>query len=173
MITLSDQQVTECYTGVEKLLYSITHKAAFNHQRHFDDLIGKTHTSFMECVNSFDPTRNVKFSTFVAARAALDLQNVCMKDRKVRETEESYRNEYDDLSSHNTFLLDLRDEVGEDARYVLDLIFEDDSRFNNRIIYEGDDTSCQKALKNYLHYDGWGRKRIYAAFKEIQERLNT
>lgn len=170
--------LTETYKDMRGLVSETAFRFWEAHGGDLDDLKAQANLIFIEAVDSHDPQR-AKLTTWVVCSIRQGLLYY-MRSTWYRPTHNSIGNGHDDdfefasKSDENFSVMELLDEMEQDARIVLCLFLNtpkevilsifDDKNF--RLDHAG---GCiRNRLRNRLRQMGWTIRRIREAFEEIK-----
>lgn len=158
--------IEESYVDVEKLLYQTAHLFQKRYGGEFDELVGIANLAFTEAYRSYNGAS--KFATwtrFVAWRLMLDHVDNEIKSKRTRPQDF-------EITEHKSPLIDVLDELEEDAKTVVELVLHTPEDLQLLIQDSGGGIKKIKSvLTMYLSKLGWKQKRIKQSFLQIQEAL--
>ena len=174
--------LAETYADMRGLVSETAYRFWRNHGGDLDDLKAQANLIFIYAVDDYDSSKGTKISTWVAYRIKKRLLDY-MRSGYVP-NHNSIGDEHDDdfqfesKSNENFSVMELLDEMEQDARIVLCLFLNtpkevlltifDDKNF--RLDHTG---GCMRnRLRNRLRQMGWTIRRIRKAFDEIKSVTN-
>lgn len=176
--TLHKEILEETYKDVQKLIFATAWDFWNIYGGSIDDLIGQANLIFIEALDDYDSSRGTKLTTWVAFRIKKG-----MLDYRRNQNRNKYKPTYFSiverplkiypLSDKEFSVMELLDELGQDAHIVLQLFFDtpreimvDIRNSHQRIDYV--QAAVRNRLRNRLRQMGWTMKRIRKAFDEIK-----
>lgn len=171
--TLKNQTPNETYASIELLLHNITHKFSAQYQLPYNDLLSYVHSIYPTIVERYNPTKGTKFSTWVAFATRMSLITHTKKELRHMGYEE-INEEICGSECQSTFLIDLLEDISDDARYIVNIILNE-KRSLSRMMQRKNVKQSKRYLKVLTMYlrdrMGWSSARIEDAISCITKSL--
>lgn len=166
---LDEEQVTEAYESVEKMLYTICHSFARQYNWSFDELVSEARFQFMRAYRSFNPGKGAKLSTWVHFVVSRKLITYIGKEIERVNNELPFPEDLEPGSSPANSIMGMLEFLTADAREVLTLITELPAPFASRLRMDNrtSDRGVRKTLVGYLKDSGWEWERIDETMDEL------
>lgn len=165
----SDLAILTTLDDVKSFIFEQVKRARridYKHRHDYEDLVSEAVVGFMEAYNSFDPRKGTigRRASFLAWYRLLHyLQTEPPVPIELKE-------EVLGSSRDKPFwLVDLLDELSEDARFVVELVL--DMPEDLALIMCEEDLAPITVIKYYLIGGGWSGSKIASVFKEVREAL--
>lgn len=177
--TLRKEILTETYKDVQRLIFATVWKFWNIYGGDIDDLIGQAHLIFIDTVDNYDSSRGTKFTSHIAARIKARLFDYMRKGNGYKphaQIDDEFAGLY--LAPNENFsVIELLDEMGQDAHIVLQLFLEMPRDFMVNILNKSGrmdhvQSAVRNRLRNRLRQMGWNVRRIKKAFEEIKGVTN-
>lgn len=183
---LQEDILTTTFYDTERMINKAVKNFYLRYGGEINDWKAEAHLIFMKAHNSYDDNCQVKFTTYLHTLLYTLLQSYYIKYVSRTQTllfdhEELVRN-VADAKRQPYHLVDLLDEMKQDARALIQLIWEMPEELKREKL-----TPCNKSkyyksnhalhmkvfLKSYLRSKGWTHTRIQKTFTEIGEKINA
>ena len=172
MLTMTRDPRTETYRDVEKLIYRTCYDFARRYGGDIDELVSTGNEAYACAYNSYDPSRNALFSTWVRTQVWYALMNERKARYRIRErcagddTETWARNESE--FDMDEFAIGL----SPDSQHILGLLQTPPAALADVATAKGDHgINWRSTLKSYLRAAGWTHARVAESFAEIAQAL--
>jgi len=160
------QQITaENYKSCQLLIYRLTHNAATQFHIPFEEVLGQANFAFVQASYRYK-NKNIKLSSWISLLISKSLQDWCKINYKGYNTE-LLEDEMFGSVEHNSFLVTFKDELNDDGRFVVDLIF---TMLNNKRT-DIKSKSYIVTVRKQLRKAGWAFPRIEKAIANVKTQL--
>ncbi len=176
---LRKEVLTETYEDLQKLVYKTAWEFWKSHGGDIDDLIAQANLIFIDAFDTYDSECGTELSTWVVSSVWYKLLGYVRKengDRPHTQIDKVFVETFP-TANKNFSVLELIDEMTQDAHIVLRLFFEtprdvvvDLLDTKKRMFYV--QRAMQKRLKNRLRQMDWSARRIKEAFGIIKRVIN-
>jgi RNA polymerase sigma factor (sigma-70 family) len=159
----------ESYIDYKDLVYKMAWKFWNTCGGDFDDLVQEANQIFILAMDSYDPTKGTKFSTWLYINLRGGLLDY-LKERNNR-PQVQYDEKYHDIKKHNGNgkLVDFIDELGTNTREIIALILDPPPMLTKTALKKQKPKINKRILYNFLRDCwGWDIPQILAVFKEIE-----
>lgn len=168
--------LAETYEDVKLLIFGAVWKFCGGYGGNVDDLISQANLIFIDAFDSYDPSKGAKFTTWLTWKIKKGLLDYMRKER-VYVTDIHISNEFIEeypALDRSFSVMELLDEMGQDAYIVLQLFFETPRDVMANIVnnYNRADhaqTAMRNRLQNRLRQMGWTMRRTKKAFEQLKE----
>lgn len=165
--TLEQDALTETYHDTEKLIQHTVHRFVESHGGKYDDLIELSGPLFMKAYHTYEMDRGAFPARlrFILWHGLLDAKRIASKRNGKVVFKDLQEEDYTAPRSFN--LLEFMDELSEDARLVVQAVFETPWEFDPC------PTQIRMMIREFLSQPaiGWDRERISKSFLEIRSAL--
>jgi len=178
---LQKDALTETYYDMQNLISTIAWKFYLRYGGDFEEWKAQANLSFVEGYNNHKRTK-AKLSTWLCwgiRTNLLDYANSLYKQMPktvpypTAQEDRNYIKEIEDKGNPSFSPLELLDELQEDTKTIVLLIWNPTEELKNMKVKNGENPCHMKvALRKYLHDIGWTGRRIKEAFIEIAEVIN-
>lgn len=171
--------LTEAFANSRNLIASIAWHFWQANGGDLDDLIAQANLLFIDAVDSYDPTKNAKLSTWIFITVRNGLLEYVRNRNVYKTTYTAIDDEFVDTypaSSNDISVMEFIDDMTQDAHIVLSLFLETpreilvNIRNDNKRIDHARFT-MRNRLWNRLRQNGWSKHRTTNAFKEIKSLI--
>jgi len=167
---LQKEILTETYLDMDNLICDIVWKFIKRYGGEFDELKAEANFLFISAVESYQKTKG-KLTTWLHHRIWRGLQDSAKTERA-----QTHFELYEELVSdkHHSNLFLILNELGDDGRTIIKIIFEPPEGITDKDLETGFKSyKTRMYLKNYLSSKlGWTGKRIKESFTEIRQIIN-
>lgn len=132
------------------------------------ELLSLSDAIFMDAISRFDPSRGLKFSTFLYSKLTKELRDFM---RRYPRTQEDCEILLEDPRSRHDKRLEFMDALhgmSDEACEVIELVIGIPGEILGT---PGSPREARARLRGFLDAGGWSNRRITAAFNEIREVL--
>ena len=163
------------YEDFHLLVFYITHSFATRFDIPFDDLISEAHVAFVKAFDSYDPSHGTKVSSWIYHEVWTGLMSFMRKELRHRNLEELTDQTPMGFTTQSTFLLDLQDDLGRDARALMEILLSGPRDFStlcrwNQVTTR---TGALEALREYLEDRGWPTRSISRGISDLRALVNN
>lgn len=177
--SLREEALTETYEDLQKIVY----KTAWGFWRFYggdiDDLIAQANLIFIDAFDSYNPEHGAKLSTWVASSIWWRLLDYMRKGNGNRPHTQidKVSAETFPTTNENFSVIELLDEMTQDAHIVLQLFFETPrdvvvDLLNTKERMDYVQRAMQNRLMNRLRQMNWSVRRIKEAFNIVKKAIN-
>lgn len=170
MIPSQDEMIDQ----YSKLVYYIAHRLAkqYNMEQDVQDLAQAAFLLLLEEYEKYDPNK-AKMCTWVYQRTYYCILNIAGGSKRHREVLVDFTNTSNPVSStpsHESWIVRISRELSTEALVLIHTILESPAELSG-IIRGRAPKSSANALKTHMIENGWSRRDLRKAWKEIQECL--
>ena len=160
--------ISESYAKVESLIYHTCHKFWQAHGGDLEEHISVANYYFVHAYNTYTNT-NSSFVTWLRWCIWHGLLDEIAKNKRAHRYRscDTKKETYGGVG-----LVDLLDDLGSDAKSIVELIFDVPDLLQDLILENGNGPCALRgSLKAYLFTKGWTKKQIGDSFSEIKEAI--
>lgn len=173
---LRKDALSETYTDIEKLIYDIVWKFKDRYGGDIGELVAEANLIYVLAFDSYNETKGAlsTWMHFCIRKGLLDFLKSTRQQNR-------YGLKFYPLSEAKgvsiqkfrpLHLLEMLEEVGEDAKVVIRLVFYPPEGITKEDLEGGFSACrCRRYLRQYLHDLGWTGRRIKESFQEIRRIL--
>jgi hypothetical protein len=186
---LQEDILTTTFFDTEKMINKAVWTFFFKYGGEVGDWKAEAHLIFMKAHNTYDKKHGTKFSTYLHYLLYCCLEtyykNYVSKSLPLNYNPELVDGDLENIPDPKqqlTYLVDLLDEMKEDAKMLTELIWEMPEDLQKGELKPGNKNKYYKNnyaihmkvfLKNYLRKLGWTHSRIQKTFTEIGDTINA
>ena len=160
--------MAECYKDVKQLIFRVVDRFHTRYGGELQEYLSIGNLAFVEAFHTFDSTKSI-FTTWVYNKVYNALGDHYRKE--LRRQRGDTRTE---VKSSKTYemdtLFELTADLDNDARSILQLIFETPQDLYHLICDDGGDNKKVKhIIAGYLKSNGWTRQRVAKSYNQITQ----
>jgi len=176
---LRKEILSETYEDMKKLIFKVSWEIKASHGGEINDLIGQANLLFIYALDEYDETES-GLSTWLRRYIRAGLKNYIRSEQrhKSRHVQISIDSIDVNLQVFDSFsLMELLDEMGEDALTIVQLLFETPNDILLTALKSGKRMNHMKSymrrrLRNRLRQWGWTACRITKTFGEMRKVIS-
>lgn len=165
----------EVYTDLQHLIHSLVGKFCARYGTDFDDYLSLAHLTFLKCFAKFDPSQS-SFTTFIHWKIwyrMMEQRRTDARTYRVSKIASDVDVEMIPRKGSPFSFVDLIDELSEDSRMVVQLVFGRDVQLALQSRNANGPHTARSAIREVLEDLGWTRQRIVETFDEIAAALRS
>jgi len=177
-ITLRQDAMNETFNDVRSLIRNVVWNFIRSHGGDFNEYEAEANHIFIKAYDNYDP-KKAKFTTYLVNRIRGGLLDYIKRTNKYAKHGHGIisieQTEFDCSDGKKQFyILDLLDEVTDDAKTILNLILDIPIEIEEDCLNRGTNGRAMKeSIRRYMQKLGWTKNRIKETFKEITEVINA
>jgi len=162
------KQSTKIYHEMQSLIAGIVWDYHHRYNWEWDELMAEANLLFMIALKKYD--KRAKLSTWLTTFISKSLINYIV--RTIKQAKIPERDFIESIYPSN-IMTDLMDGLDNDAKMILDLVFDIPSQIQESILTKGTSSRHFKAgIKRHLTSLGWSRRQIQKSFNKISNAIN-
>lgn len=171
MASLAVRSIDSAFESVKKLIFKLCYEERRRTQRPFDECLSEAFIAFEKAWKSFDGSRGIKFTTWVARKVRFHFLELNREERRRYRPTKEIQEWIPDRAG-----VGMRPwELSQEAQMVTRLILETPKEIQDLLDAIGVQRTpkqYKKAVWRYLRWScGWSKIRIERVFSEISEAL--
>lgn len=174
--TLRKEILTETFKDMEGLIVDAAWKFWRTYGGDIDDLIAQSNLIFIDAFDTYDSSKGAKLTTWVTLKVKYGLLSYMRGGNVYGTTHVSIDDDFADTypeSNKNFSVMEMLDDLEQDARIVLQLFLETpreilSSILNNSKRVDSTQAAIRNRLQNRLRQMEWTTCRIKTAFEQIK-----
>jgi len=166
------EQAEKRLREVEPLIFHTVNKFISHYGGDYDELLSIAYAGYLSAFRRFDEQGGSSFPSWVRYEVWTCMFNEFIKRQNLRKRHQEYIQTNDLLSQIIKPLIELIDELSEDAFEVVNLILNTPDELQKSIKHNGgSNKKVKKLVYSHLKDNGWQRDKILKSFNNIQEAL--